>query len=110
MKDDPVISSRAGQYVRQIEGYRAFFPLPLPPKPPVQIDGDLQNLLSQADRALRRLDGSIQILPNPNLFLFMCVRKEAVLSSQIEGTQNLAARRAGGGSKDFGRGSSARCR
>lgn len=72
----------------QIEGYRAFLPLPLPPEPPVQITGELQNLLSQADRALGRLDGSIQTLPSPNLFLFMCVRKEAVLSSQIEGTQS----------------------
>lgn len=88
MKDDSVISSRSGQYVRQMEGYRAFLPLPLPPKPPVQITGELQNLLSQADRALGRLDGSIQILPSPNLFLFMCVRKEAVLSSQIEGMQS----------------------
>lgn len=59
MKDDSVISSRSGQYVRQMEGYRAFLPLLLPPKPPVQIIGELQNLLSQADRALGRLDGSI---------------------------------------------------
>lgn len=71
-----------------MEGYRAFLPLPLPPKPPVQITGELQKLLSQADLALGRLDGSIQTLPNPNFFLFMCVRKEAVLSSQIEGTQS----------------------
>jgi Fic family protein len=48
----------------------------------------LQRLLSQADLALGRLDGSIQILPNPDLFVFMYVRKEAVLSSQIEGTQS----------------------
>lgn len=50
--------------------------------------GDLQVLLSQADRALGRLDGSVQTLPNPDLFVFMYVRKEAVLSSQIEGTQS----------------------
>jgi Fic family protein len=54
----------------------------------VQIKGELQKLLSQADRALGRLDGSIQTLPNPDLFVFMYVRKEAVLSSQIEGTQS----------------------
>jgi Fic family protein len=48
----------------------------------------LQRLLSQADLALGRLDGSIQILPNPDLFVLMYVRKEAVLSSQIEGTQS----------------------
>jgi Fic family protein len=47
-----------------------------------------QVLLSQADRALGRLDGSIQTLPDPDLFVFMYVRKEAVLSSQIEGTQS----------------------
>ncbi len=48
----------------------------------------MQTLLSNADRALGRLDGSIQTLPNPDLFVFMYVRKEAVLSSQIEGTQS----------------------
>jgi Fic family protein len=56
--------------------------------PPVQITGEIQRLLSQADLALGRLDGSIQTLPNPDLFVFMYVRKEAVLSSQIEGTQS----------------------
>ena len=45
-------------------------------------------LLSQADRALGRLDGSTETLPNPDLFVYMYVRKEAVLSSQIEGTQS----------------------
>jgi len=50
--------------------------------------GSLQVLLSEADRALGRLDGSIQTLPNPELFVFMYIRKEAVLSSQIEGTQS----------------------
>ncbi len=45
-------------------------------------------LLSRADRALGRLDGSVQTLPNPDLFVLMYVRKEAVLSSQIEGTQS----------------------
>ncbi len=47
----------------------------------------MQRLLSRADGAIGRLDGSIQTLPNPNMFMFMYVRKEAVLSSQIEGTQ-----------------------
>jgi Fic family protein len=51
------------------------------------MDAELQDLLSRADRALGRLDGSIQTLPNPDMFVFMYVRKEAVLSSQIEGTQ-----------------------
>lgn len=81
-------SIRAGRYVTQPTGYRAFIPAPLPPEPPVRITGELQVLLSQADRALGRLDGSIQTLPNPDLFVYMYVRKEAVLSSQIEGTQS----------------------
>ncbi|WP_217433837.1 Fic family protein, partial [Caulobacter sp. S45] len=54
----------------------------------MRIEGELRRLLSQADLALGRLDGSIQILPNPDLFVLMYVRKEAVLSSQIEGTQS----------------------
>lgn len=79
---------RAGRYERQPAGYRAFIPARLPPDPPIRIDGELQALLSLADRALGRLDGSIQTLPDPDLFVFMYVRKEAVLSSQIEGTQS----------------------
>ncbi len=79
---------RAGVYVRQPHGYRAFIPKPLPPDPPIQVSGSLQTLLSQADYALGRLDGAILTLPNPDLFVFMYVRKEAVLSSQIEGTQS----------------------
>jgi len=51
------------------------------------MDDEMLTLLSQADRALGRLDGSTEMLPNPDLFVFMYVRKEAVLSSQIEGTQ-----------------------
>ncbi len=78
--------NRAGNYQRQPAGYRAFIPAPLPP--PIQMGGDLQAHLSDADRALGRLDGSVLTLPNPDLFVFMYVRKEAVLSSQIEGTQS----------------------
>ena len=78
---------RAGRYIRQPSGYRAFIPTSLPPDPPVAMAG-LQDLLSRADRALGRLDGSVLTLPNPDLFVFMYVRKEAVLSSQIEGTQS----------------------
>ncbi len=83
-----VSSSRSGQYVQQRTGYRAFIPNPLPPDPPVSISPEMQVLLSQADRELGRLDGSIQTLPHPDLFVYMYVRKEAVLSSQIEGTQS----------------------
>ena len=79
---------RAGTYRRQPTGYRAFVPAPLPPNPPIRITGELQALLSQADLALGRLDGSIQTLPQPDLFVLMYIRKEAVLSSQIEGTQS----------------------
>lgn len=88
--DDPgtLQPARAGRYIRQPTGYRAFIPAPLPPEPPVRLAGRLQTLLSQADRAMGRLDGSVQTLPNPDLFVFMYVRKEAVLSSQIEGTQS----------------------
>lgn len=80
--------TRAGVYQLQAGGYRAFIPSPLPPNPPVVIDDAMQQALSLADRALGRLDGSIRTLPNPDLFVFMYVRKEAVLSSQIEGTQS----------------------
>jgi Fic family protein len=59
----------------------------LPPEPPITFDGELLALLSKADLALGRLDGSTETLPNPDMFVFMYVRKEAVLSSQIEGTQ-----------------------
>ena len=88
MEDLSTISARAGRYVTQTNGYRAFIPAPLPPNPPVRLTEELQVLLSQTDRALGRLDGSIQTLPNPDLFVLMYIRKEAVLSSQIEGTQS----------------------
>lgn len=80
--------ARSGEFVVQPGGHQAFIPNPLPPEPALEIDGEMQALLSRADRALGRLDGSIRTLPNPDLFIFMYVRKEAVLSSQIEGTQS----------------------
>jgi len=79
---------RAGQYVKQPTGYSAFIPSPLPPEPPIRMDEELVRLLSDADRALGRLDGVASVLPNPNLFVAMYVRQEAVLSSQIEGTRS----------------------
>jgi Fic family protein len=72
------------------ETVKAYLPPPLPPDPPVVL-GDLISLIEQANRALGRLDGITSILPAPPLFLFMYVRKEAVLSSQIEGTQSSLA-------------------
>ena len=80
--------SRAGRFVRQVEGHRAFEPAPLPPDPPIGLDMEIVRLLSSADQRLARLDGVTSTLPNPDLFVAMYVRQEAVLSSQIEGTQS----------------------
>jgi len=81
------MDGRAGTFFTQPGGYKAFIPNPLPPSPPIRFDGKLQSLLSEADRALARLDGITTVLPNPDLFIAMYVKKEALLSSQIEGTQ-----------------------
>ena len=62
-------STRAGRFEAQPSGYRAFLPAPLPPQPPVTLAGDLPALLSTADRALGRLDGSVLTLPHPDLFV-----------------------------------------
>lgn len=83
----PSSEQRAGRFVAQPQGYRAFIPADLPPQPQIVLDDELLTLLSAADRALGRLDGISESVPNPNLFVFMYVRREAVLSSQIEGTQ-----------------------
>lgn len=80
--------TRAGRYISQPTGYRAYMPEPLPPNPPVAFDGEMQRLLSDADRDLARLDALASLLPNPDLFVAMYVKQEAVLSSQIEGTQS----------------------
>ena len=84
---------RAGQYAPQPQGYSAFIPIRLPPNPPVVMDNEMLALISQADRAMGRLDGSIQTLLSPNLFVFMYVRKEAVLSKPDRGYAKLAQRR-----------------
>ena len=70
------------------EEVRAFTPLPLPPLPPLEISGERQLLQERATLALGRLDSISTLLPNPHLFLYSYVRREAVLSSQIEGTQS----------------------
>jgi len=80
-------SSRAGRYIKQLGGYQSFVPAALPPTPAIQFDNVLLDLLSRADRAVGRLDGCAETLPNSELFVFMYIRKEAVLSSQIEGTE-----------------------
>lgn len=81
------MNPRAGTFEMQSGGYKAFIPALLPPDPPIEYDEELQSLLSKADRALARLDGITTVLPNPNIFIAMYVKKEALLSSQIEGTQ-----------------------
>lgn len=78
---------RSGQYISQATGYKAFIPSPLPPNPPIKLDGSLHQLLSDADIALGRLDTMGYLLPNVDHIIAMYVRKEALLSSQIEGTQ-----------------------
>ena len=88
ISNSEIESIRAGRYIQQDSGYIAFIPAPLPPNPQIDFSDDLQAKLSEAENVLSRLDASIQTLPNPDLFVFMYVRKEAVLSSQIEGTQS----------------------
>ena len=87
----PPSSPRTGEF-RLAEsgpdGYWAFHPLPLPPKPPLRIDASMQKLLDRTNQALGRLDGITLLLPDPDQFIYTFVRKEAVLSSQIEGTQS----------------------
>jgi Fic family protein len=70
------------------EEVKAYLPRPLPPEPPLALTQADLGLLERANRALGRLDGLSQLLPDPDLFLYFYVRKEAVLSSQIEGTQS----------------------
>ena len=79
---------RAGKYSTQPGGFSAFYPASLPPDPPLAIDDDMASKLANANRELGRLDGTTEILPDTELFVYMYVRKEAVLSSQIEGTQS----------------------
>ena len=80
-----------GRYVPGIAGgfaCQAFIPAPLPPHPPLEINGKLQARLAEAHIALGRLDAISSLLPDAQLFLYSYVRKEAVMSSQIEGTQS----------------------
>jgi len=82
---------RIGHYVSTVafdETVNAYVPPALPPEPPLALSAQLLQRLSEADRAIGRLDGVAMLLPDKALFLYMYVRKEAVLSSQIEGTQS----------------------
>jgi len=83
--------SDTGRYVTSIAGseeVRAFLPAPLPPVPALELIGGVRNSLDQGLLALGRLDGAAGTLPDAHLLLYTYVRKEAVLSSQIEGTQS----------------------
>jgi len=84
------LSSRIGPYVTTTpagEAVRAYIPPPLPPNPPLQL-ASVQRRLDRANRAIGRLDGLTTVVPDTNLLLYTYIRKEAVLSSQIEGTQS----------------------
>jgi Fic family protein len=79
---------RSGKYINQLSGdlqYKAFIPNSLPFE--IKSDNELQNLLSKADLSLGRLDGIAETLPDVDFFILMYIRKEATLSSQVEGTQ-----------------------
>jgi len=84
------LTPRIGRYITTTttsEAVKAYVPQNLPPVPPIDMQS-LSNLVSDAMLALGRLDGVRSIAPNTSLFLYMYVRKEALLSSQIEGTQS----------------------
>ncbi len=84
------MKNRAGEYRINLTGelqYKSFVPNPLPPNPPIEIDEEMANLLAKANRNIGILEGLSRQIPNIELFVSMYVRKEALLSSQIEGTQ-----------------------
>lgn len=84
------MKNRAGEYMTNLRGelqYKSFLPRPLPPSPPVELNEETVNLLSKANRSIGILEGVSRQIPNIDLFVSMYVRKEALLSSQIEGTQ-----------------------
>src|SRR5215210_5349697 len=87
----PLTSRERGGTFRRVstgdESYEVFLPRPLPPEPPLETE-PLQPLADHANQALGRLDGITLLLPNPDQFLYSYIRKEAVLSAQIEGTQS----------------------
>lgn len=84
------MKNRAGYYKTNLSGkmaYKSFVPNPLPPIPPIEISEDIMNLLIKANSQLAVLESIATRIPNVDLFVSMYVRKEALMSSQIEGTQ-----------------------
>ena len=84
------MNNRAGKSVQNFSGeskYYSFYPYPLPPKPEIEIDTEMQQLLIDAHKKLALLNGLSDRIPSKDLFISMYVRKEALISSQIEGTQ-----------------------
>ncbi len=79
------MSHRSGAYILQSAGYKAFVPAPLPPE--IKMSEDLIKLINRAERNLAQLNGVGHLLPHREIFIAMAIRKEALLSSQIEGTQ-----------------------
>lgn len=85
-----MLRNATGTYAVSVAGSEtvpAFVPAPLPPNPPLYLSNSRQNLLERATQAVGRLDSVSMLLPNPQLFLYAYVHREAVMSSQIEGTQ-----------------------
>lgn len=84
------MANRAGKFRTNLSGeaaYKSFVPNPLPPVPEVEMDDDIIRILISANKSLAKLEGISSRIPNMNLFVSMYVRKEALMSSQIEGTQ-----------------------
>lgn len=84
------MNNRAGTFISNLSGemaYQSFRPAPLPPNPPIDLSNELVSKLIDANKKLATLDGLSSRIPNIDLFVSMYVRKEALLSSQIEGTQ-----------------------
>ena len=84
------MNNRAGTYKNNLSGdmaYKSFMPSVLPPNPSIELDKDIIDLLVKANKQLALLEGISSRIPNIHLFISMYVRKEALMSSQIEGTQ-----------------------
>ena len=85
-----IMTNRAGTFVSNLSGemaYESFRPAPLPPNPPIEVSGEVLTKLIDANKKVAILEGLSSRIPNMGLFVSMYVRKEALLSSQIEGTQ-----------------------